>query len=596
MPVHHGSGSEIFYVGDEFFRALWRYRAELAPVYWLLGCLLAGWWLHASHPSWWPLPIVAGLIGLVLLTFRPAALITRYPLLSRWRVRIWGTGFITTVSAWLAAATIAGPTAGPMRLIALLATAVFAVPWIWREDRARLTKVRILRDRFPNTADAAGLTGATMVSAVIDRWGWTARIKLRRGQHWTDAVNAIPKLESAFGSRIGSLRAEPVNDDAAAFTLRMIEIDPHAEPIEWTPTPAKRATSIRRPLTIGVFEDGTEINVSFLRKHAMIGGATDSGKSGVLNVIIARIAECNDTALWGIDLKEGMELSPWSKVLSRPVATNSDAAETLLSAAIDELERRAQFLTSSGQREWTPEPDAPALYVIIDEYAELSKRAQKLADSISRRGRALCINLVIATQRPTQKSMGEGSALRSQMNIRICLRVNERPDVDLILGAGKLASGWDTTKFDAPGKYLISAPGLDTPRRGRAHRMTDTDVQATASQHARQPDTHADTAPAGSPQSRSDGPEEGRATAGTPRGISGPEMALWAALRNAPPEGVTIADLRTATGLSRTGLYRRLSTLRTGQQATQVRHGRWRSTQPDRTGTGAPPPAEGDSQ
>ncbi|WP_165956476.1 FtsK/SpoIIIE domain-containing protein [Kribbella antibiotica] len=574
VPVRQGG--DIFYVGDEFFRALWRYRAELAPVYWLIGAMLAGAWLHRIGANAWVLPVLAGLTGLVLLAFRPVALVTRYPLLNRWRVRLWGTGFILSISAWLTVATIIGPTAGRMELAAFLATCVFAVPWIWREDRRRLTKVRILRDRFPDTADAAGLTGAKMVSAVIDKWGWTARIKLRRGQHWTEAMNAIPKLESAMGARNGALRVESVADDAGSFTMRMVEVDPHAEPIEWVPRPGKRNQSITQPLTVGVFEDGSDISVPFLRKHVLIGGATDSGKSGLLNVILARLAECGDVAMWGIDLKEGMELAPWSRVLDRPVATNNETAEELLAAAVDELEKRANFLMASGRREWDPKISAPALFIIIDEYAELSKKCQRLADSIARRGRALCVNLIIATQRPTQKAMGEGSALRSQMNIRFCLRVNERPDVDLILGAGKLSAGWDTTMFDGPGKFLVHGPGLDTPRRGRAYRIKDGEVRVTAELHAR----HADTGPAGSPESGSQARSGVRGSSGSPSGVSGPEMALWAALQAAPDDGVTVADLRAATGQSVPSLYRRLNALRAADQATQISHGRWRSMRP----------------
>ena len=47
--------------------------------------------------------------------------------------------------------------------------------------------------------------------------------------------------------------------------------------------------------------------------------------------------------------------------------------------------------------------------IIIDEYAELVESAPDAtadADSISRRGRAVAVTLIAATQRPTQKAMG----------------------------------------------------------------------------------------------------------------------------------------------------------------------------------------------
>ena len=79
--------------------------------------------------------------------------------------------------------------------------------------------------------------------------------------------------------------------------------------------------------------------------------------------------------------------------------------------------------------------------------------------------------------------MGQG-AVRSQMDVRICFRVRERKDVDLILGQGMLTAGWHAHTLNAPGKFLISAPEHDTPRRARAYLLTDQAVADTASRYA----------------------------------------------------------------------------------------------------------------
>lgn len=79
--------------------------------------------------------------------------------------------------------------------------------------------------------------------------------------------------------------------------------------------------------------------------------------------------------------------------------------------------------------------------------------------------------------------MGQG-ALRSQMDIRACFRIHERRDVDLILGQGMLAAGWRADTLNAPGKFLISAPEHDTPRRARAYLLSDQAVAETACRHA----------------------------------------------------------------------------------------------------------------
>ena len=128
----------------------------------------------------------------------------------------------------------------------------------------------------------------------------------------------------------------------------------------------------------------------------------------------------------------------------------------------------------------------PALIIVIDEYAELADEAPgavRHADSVARRGRAVAVNLIAATQRPTQKAMGQG-AVRSQMDVRICFRVRERKDVDLILGQGMLAAGWNAHTLNAPGKFLLAAAEHDTPRRARAYLLTDESIAGTASRYA----------------------------------------------------------------------------------------------------------------
>jgi DNA helicase HerA-like ATPase len=132
----------------------------------------------------------------------------------------------------------------------------------------------------------------------------------------------------------------------------------------------------------------------------------------------------------------------------------------LLADAVTILHGRAELLAATGRRAWEPSPDMPALVIIIDEYAELAEDAPdavKHADSIARLGRAVAVSMIAATQRPTQKVMGQG-AVRSQMDVRICFRVRERRDVDLVLGQGMLSAGWHAQTLNAPGKFPSPRP------------------------------------------------------------------------------------------------------------------------------------------
>jgi hypothetical protein len=559
-------------------RWLWRYRSELAPPALGAAATITAWGLHATHPHWWP-ALAAATVAVA------AAAGLAGPRLGL--VTCAERGYAMTVASatggWLATATAAGPGRRPLPLALALAVCVLGVPW-WahRRRRARVRVERLLA-AWPEIAPAVGLAGSRVMSAAVDVWGWRARFGLARGQTITDVISKLPAIESGLGTFRGAARVYPTPDDLAnRFELRVLDKDPHADAITW---PGPSAASITEPVDLGPFEDAMPAKVLFLRRHALLGGATGSGKSGGLNVLIGNLTACADVVIWGIDLKRGMELGPWAACIGR-LATTPAEARVLLADAVAILEARAAYLAETGRRVWEPSPDMPALVIIIDEYAELVDAAPEAtsdADSIARRGRAVAVTLIAATQRPTQKAMGQG-ALRSQMDVRICFRVRERKDVDLILGQGSLSAGWQAHTLNSPGKFLISAPEHDTPRRARAYLLTDQAVTETVSQHASlrpgldEVSLHAlDERAHSHPQAPQSEPSanDGQDTE------NGPEALLWAALRLAPAEGIPVAALVAATGMSHRWVNYRLQALASAGRAIQIKRGIWRATRPE---------------
>ncbi len=564
-----------------FARWAWRYRSELAPLFTGAIVLGAAAWLHAERPHWWGyvLAIAAAAAGGL------AALGARIgiPALAE---RLYAAVTVLAAGGWIAAATVTGPFASPLPQALAAGGVVLSVPW-WAHRRRR-AKVRVERtlEAWPEIARAVGLTGSQVMSAMVDVWGWRARLRLARGQTITDVAGKIPALESGLGTYRGALRVYPTPDDLAnRCELRVLDIDPHADAIPW---PGPSASSITEPIELGPFEDAAPCRVLLLRRHGLAGGATGSGKSGWLNVLMGNLTACRDVVIWAIDLKKGMELQPWQRCIGR-LATTSGQATALLRDAVTILEARAELLAAAGRRVWDPSPDTPALVIIIDEYAELAQDAPdaiRHADSIARLGRAVAVTMIAATQRPTQKAMGQG-AVRSQMDVRICFRVRERKDVDLILGQGMLAAGWNATALNAPGKFLISAQEHDTPRRARAYLLTDEAVAGTAARHAEirpeldeasrralaeRPDTDR-TRPS------SPAPADGRDAGQTPGGDNktSPEALLWTVLCLAPEQGISIPDLVAETGMSRRWIYYRLEALAAAERAVQVARGLWRA-------------------
>ena len=562
-------------------RWAWRYRSELAPLTTAAVLWLAAWLLHVSRPHWWPYPAaLAAVAAACLLTLgRRIGLATRAE-------RLYAAITTAAAGAWLTAGTVTGPWRSPLLLALLIGGVVLAVPW-WAHRRRR-ARVRVERTLavWPQIAREVGLAGSRVQSAIADVWGWRARFALARGQTIQDVIARLPAIESGLGVFRGAARALPTPDDRAnRFELRVLDKDPHADAITW---PGPSVSSITEPVELGPFEDAAPVKVLFLRRHALFGGGTGSGKSGGLNVLIGNLTACRDVVIWAIDLKRGMELGPWAACISR-LATTPAEARALLADAVTILEARAAHLAATGKRVWEPSPDWPALVIIVDEYAELAENAPEAAadaDSVARRGRAVAVTLIAATQRPTQKAMGQG-AIRSQMDVRICFRVRERRDVDLVLGQGMLTAGWQAHTLNAPGKFLISAPEHDTPRRARAYLVTDQAVTETASHNApHRPELDAVSLralaerPPGGPQAPEDAPgpydpEPER------EADSGPDALLLAALGAAPEDGVPVAELVTATGMSQRWVHDRLRALASAGLASRVRRGFWRATCPD---------------
>jgi antitoxin (DNA-binding transcriptional repressor) of toxin-antitoxin stability system len=558
-------------------RWLWRYRSELAPPTLAAMTALVAWILHATHPHWWP-----SLIAATAAATLGAAVAGRRLGLATRAERSYAMAVIASTSGWLAAATAIRPGREPLPWLLVMGACVLGVPW-WahRRRRARVRVERLLA-AWPEIAPAVGLAGSRVMSAVVDVWGWRAHFGLARGQTIADVIAKLPAIESGLGTFRGAVRVYPTTEDLAnRFELRVLDKDPHADAITW---PGPSVASVTEPIDLGPFEDAMPAKVLLLRRHALFGGATGSGKSGGLNVLMGNLTACADVVIWAVDLKRGMELGPWASCIDR-LATTPAEARVLLADAVAILEARAAHLAEAGRRVWEPSPELPALVILIDEYAELVESAADAtgdADSIARRGRAVAVTLIAATQRPTQKAMGQG-ALRSQMDVRICFRVRERRDVDLILGQGMLTAGWQAQRLNAPGKFLMSAPEYDTPRRARAYLLTDQAVTETAGEHASlrpELDEVSMYALDERAQSHPVVQESELSTEGTKNAESGADALLWSALWFAPDEGIPVADLVAATGMSQRWIHYKLRALANAGQAVQVRRGIWRAARP----------------
>src|SRR5450755_3560960 len=169
--------------GAVVLRIAWRYRSELAPAFVAAGLMIAAWRLHASHAGRWQLVLSAAAVA----SWALGVFGVRLGLAS-WMERTYGAVVTLAAGVWLTIATAVGPGTAPLPQVLVLGGSALSVPW-WAHRRRR-AKVRVERklDAWPEIAQAVGLPGSQVMSAVVDLWGWRCRIRLARGQTITDVI------------------------------------------------------------------------------------------------------------------------------------------------------------------------------------------------------------------------------------------------------------------------------------------------------------------------------------------------------------------------------------------------------------------------
>lgn len=193
--------------------------------------------------------------------------------------------------------------------------------------------------------------------------------------------------------------------------------------------------------------------------HLLVAGATGSGKSVLINVLITSLllrSSPEVVRLLLIDPKV-VELSVYNGIphLISPVVTEPKKAAGALRWAVQEMERRYRLFAEAGVRDVTrynhevdDEAHLPLIVVIIDELADLMMVApQDVEESIARlaqMARAAGLHLVVATQRPSVDVIT--GTIKANIPSRIAFAVSSQVDSRTILdtaGAEKLLGRGD---------------------------------------------------------------------------------------------------------------------------------------------------------
>jgi DNA segregation ATPase FtsK/SpoIIIE, S-DNA-T family len=181
--------------------------------------------------------------------------------------------------------------------------------------------------------------------------------------------------------------------------------------------------------------------------HGLVAGTTGSGKSELLQTLIASLAVGNrpdEMTYVLVDYKGGAAFKDCAN-LPHTVGMVTDLDAHLTARALEslgaELRRRERLLARYGAKDIddylagrvADDEPMPRLLIVIDEFAalvaELPDFVAGLVD-IARRGRSLGVHLILATQRPAGVVSAE---IKSNTNLRIALRVTDTGDSQDVL-------------------------------------------------------------------------------------------------------------------------------------------------------------------
>ena len=226
--------------------------------------------------------------------------------------------------------------------------------------------------------------------------------------------------------------------------------------------------------------------------HLLIAGATGSGKSVGVNVIICSIlmkAKPEEMKFLMIDPKK-VELTLYNDLPHQlsPVVTNPRKAARALNNVVEEMERRYELFATTGvrnvdgyneqvdqwnQQEGTGYQRLPKIVVIVDELADLMMVASSDVENaiirLAQMARAAGIHMIIATQRPSVDVIT--GIIKANIPSRLAFAVSSGTDSRTILDAN------GAEKLLGRGDMLFQPMGKNKPVRVQGAYISDEEVE-----------------------------------------------------------------------------------------------------------------------
>jgi S-DNA-T family DNA segregation ATPase FtsK/SpoIIIE len=240
--------------------------------------------------------------------------------------------------------------------------------------------------------------------------------------------------------------------------------------------------SMNEPLGFAIGRDiaGLPVVAALNRMpHLLIAGQTGSGKSVMINTLLASLLYNNspaDLKLILVDPKQ-VELTPYNDIphLLTPVITEPEKCISALKWAVSEMERRLRTFAEHHKRNiaeynnLADQDSMPYIVIVIDELADLMMMAARDVEAlivrIAQKARAAGIHLVLATQRPSVDVIT--GLIKANVPARIAFTVASQVDSRTII------DGMGAEKLLGMGDMLFSTSDMPKPKRVQGAFITD---------------------------------------------------------------------------------------------------------------------------
>lgn len=359
--------------------------------------------------------------------------------------------------------------------------------WMHKRPRSRrLSRIVAEWDRWWRYyAPGWGLEGSEVTDVTTKGVIDTLRVQLHAGKQSVHNIEQnLHLIESALRGHVAPrmTRTEADPRDPSQVLIHLKRKNPLAREITWDGSLLSSTVAGEAP--VGYGEGGDRIWAPQLANYFIL-GATGSGKSNMLNVMLAARTKCPDARVWLIDRKGGKSTRPWLPAADW-VAVTVEEARLMLRAARDEIRARA-LDAYDGNETLAPTDAIPALFIVVDEAHNVTspmggdRECMGLLAEIASEGRASAVHVIVLTQYGALMESVGTEQTRSNLRHRICFAVT-KPEH----GAFALTD-WDkldASRLENAGEFYYQAGPKADSAPGRAPHIPHSLAQQIAAEHA----------------------------------------------------------------------------------------------------------------